>query len=298
MPKLLQSGFAVGLCLVVACRPSMQESSQVSKSAIQAKTTNESTEPTAGESTSARSRADDREELRKRLAKDLSQVDEAELSESVEMFIRYVSDAEVNDNTVGPDADDVQLASSLCRQLEHLNPDQATQVCEAVTSAFGQVETIPAEVPDAVARLAGLKHRLSLVGKPFSISGTTIDGEPVAWSDYAGRTVLIEFWATWCGPCMDEMQNTLDCYDRFHDRGFDVIGVSTDVDTGRLRQFLTSADLPWSTIHSPTSEENNLSNQFGVLAIPCNILVGADGKVRSVSARGEELEKLLEEFEQ
>ena len=139
---------------------------------------------------------------------------------------------------------------------------------------------------------------LALVGKPINLEGFMLDGTPFDPSRFEGKVVLIDFWATWCGPCRAEMPNILANYQQYHDAGFEVIAISIDKDLGELQKFLLSENPPWTVLadHHPRNR-TSMSAAFGIRGIPAFILVGRDGKVATVNSRGkrlgQELEKLL-----
>lgn len=135
----------------------------------------------------------------------------------------------------------------------------------------------------------------------MAIDGKSVDGKDFDWSAYRGKVVLVDFWATWCGPCLRELPNVKKQYELYHDRGFDVVGVSLDEDRAKLEEFLGKEQLPWTTLFSDdeaaTGWDHPMANQYGVTAIPAVFLVDKDGKVVTMKARGEalgeELAKLL-----
>ncbi len=163
------------------------------------------------------------------------------------------------------------------------------------------------KVVDMAGKLVGAARRLGLKDNNMLIEGTTLEGKPLDWSKYSGKVVLIDFWATWCGPCRAELPNVKKNYEAYHDRGFEVIGVSLDQKRDDLDKFMEKEKLPWTIVTDDSWNKEKsapgdgsklvpgqLANYYGVFGIPTLILLGRDGKAISLNARGEALTHELE----
>ncbi len=144
----------------------------------------------------------------------------------------------------------------------------------------------------------GLVGQLAMpgVGDTMDISFTSLKGEEVDLSKMKGKVVLVDFWATWCGPCVAELPHVKDAYSKFHDKGFEIIGISLDQEKAALEGFIEQRDMPWPQYFDGKGWENELSNQFGIRSIPATFLVGKDGKIVATNLRGNQLEQQLSEL--
>jgi thiol-disulfide isomerase/thioredoxin len=135
-----------------------------------------------------------------------------------------------------------------------------------------------------------------LKDQPISLTGLTLAGTPVSLEKYKGKVVLIDFWATWCGPCRAEIPNILANYQKYHSAGFEVIAISVDRDLDELMSFVKDENPPWVVLADkhPNNRES-MANKFGISGIPAFILVGPDGKVLDIDCRGAKLGQRLGE---
>lgn len=124
------------------------------------------------------------------------------------------------------------------------------------------------------------------------------DGKPVSLSSFRGSYVLVDFWASWCGPCRVENPNVVKAYNKFKDKGFNILGVSLDRDGQKDKWLKAIADdhLTWTHVSDLKFWENQVAVQYGIKAIPQNLLIDPQGKIIAKNLRGEELEAKLGEL--
>jgi peroxiredoxin len=119
-------------------------------------------------------------------------------------------------------------------------------------------------------------------------------GKPLAIANYRGKVVLVDFWATWCRPCVGELPNVLKAYEKYHGKGFEIIGVSLDESEGKLKSFLEAQKMPWAQYFDGQGWGNKLAGKYGVTSIPATYLLDGEGRIIAKDLRGEALDKALE----
>lgn len=121
-----------------------------------------------------------------------------------------------------------------------------------------------------------------------------MNGKNISLKDFKGKYVLLEFWASWCSPCRKENPNLKKAYSRFHDKGFEIIGISLDLPDFKKAwlEAIKADSLPWIQL----SLNRAVIKEYNVQRIPASFLIAPDGKILSKDLRGEEVEKKLAEL--
>jgi len=149
---------------------------------------------------------------------------------------------------------------------------------------------------DAIKQQAEAKRiQSSLVpGKDFpSFDEKDVAGKPLSLTHYKGKVVLIDFWATWCGPCVNELPNVLKTYEKYHAKGFEIIGISLDDNAQKLAGFTKEKNMAWQQFFDGQGWLNKLAVKYGVHSIPATYLLDGEGKIIGKDLGGDELEKAV-----
>lgn len=147
--------------------------------------------------------------------------------------------------------------------------------------------------PTAVQPAAAAESPKSEYG-PYDFTLTSIDGEPVRLSDYRGKVVLVNFWATWCGPCVIETPSLVRMYNKYKDQGFAVIGVALQSEEENVKQFVNKFRVPYAVGRDTTSE---IGLRYQVFALPSSFLFAPDGRVKKAFTGFVEEETLERELQ-
>ncbi len=176
----------------------------------------------------------------------------------------------------------------------------AGELHEYLKTQAGQLK--PGMYSDGLAAALDTQNRrLSIRGRELALPDlVAIDGAPFDWNQYRGKVVLVDFWATWCVPCLREIPNIRKVFEQHSGGGFEVVSVNMDSDLGPVRQYLAKNPLPWRTLHASDPSmlgfKSTVAKELGITAIPFLVLVDKSGKVSAIHVRGEKLAPSIQQL--
>lgn len=163
--------------------------------------------------------------------------------------------------------------------------DEATEAYGRVVQAYATAEVAK--------KAAGAKRRLESPGKVIDLKGVTLDGKKASLVDLRGRVVLVQYWATWCEPCKQDMALLKQLQVKYAKQGFTLLGVNLDSDRAAATAFLQTNALPWPQLYEPGGLDSRFAQELGIMTLPTLILVDKEGKVLNRSAHAGELDEEL-----
>ena len=123
-----------------------------------------------------------------------------------------------------------------------------------------------------------------------------LNGNPLSLRKYRGKVILLDFWATWCGPCLTEMPNIKQIYQKYKNQNFQIIGISLDTNGSSLRSYLKREGITWPQFFDGAGWNNSIAQKYGINSIPRMYLIDGNGTIRKENVRGHALEIAVDEL--
>ncbi len=182
-------------------------------------------------------------------------------------------------NFISPRKDKALIASTLDKLIK-LHPWLTTAKVQRENLAKGE----------AIAKKTA-------IGSPaMDFTQNDVNGKPVSLSSYKGKYVLLDFWASWCGPCRAENPNVVKAYKKYHEKGFEILAVSLDDKKDKWLEAIAKDGLTWTHVSDLKGWKNVVAQMYNIRAVPSNLLLDKDGNIMAKDLRAEELDKKLGEI--
>jgi thiol-disulfide isomerase/thioredoxin len=200
-------------------------------------------------------------------------------------------------------------AEQLATQMNFIRENARSPVAAYLLNSIAYNVEDPAQMEQAInafpSGLAGYKYVKSLKDTYEKMKVTAVgvvapdfvqndpEGKPVKLSDFRGKYLLVDFWASWCGPCRAENPNVVKAYNKYKGKGFTILGVSLDRERDPWLKAILDDKLTWTHVSDVRYWDNEVAKQYGIRAIPANVLLDKNGRIVGKNLRGDKLEQAL-----
>lgn len=228
------------------------------------------------------------------------------------LVTKIKADLQAGKKTEAELADDLKVFDALLAEHKGEKTDAVARILYMKATLYGQVLNDQAKHDQLMNQLtndfAGTKlvadlqqqaekqkaaemiQRNLVIGATFpEFTEKDVSGKPLSIAGIQGKVVLIDFWATWCGPCRGEIPNVVATYQKYHDQGFQIIGVSLDEDRQKLLDYTQKQDMTWPQFFDGKGWGNALAVKYGIESIPATFLLDGNGKIIGRDLRGDDL---------
>ncbi len=162
----------------------------------------------------------------------------------------------------------------------------AKQVYQTLLKQYAESPNLKQKVDEDLAKL-------DKVDKPAPrLAVKDVNGASIRLEDFKGKYVLLDFWATWCAPCIAELPNQQSAYTKYHSKGLEIVAVSLDENRQAVVDFVKARKVPWKQVHNMSSG-GDLVELYGISSIPATFLIDPEGKIIRLELRGPALEETL-----
>jgi peroxiredoxin len=167
--------------------------------------------------------------------------------------------------------------------MENYDPERARKLYTELSGS---------DDPELSGAAKGALELMDMRTKPLDLKFTAVDGSEIDLAALRGQVVLVDFWATWCPPCVEEVPELVATYEKFKDQGFTIVGISLDEDKGALEKFMAENKMTWPQFFDGKGWENEMAKRFKIQTVPTMWLLDREGKLIDANPR-ERLEQAV-----